>query len=315
MNRPSFFIVGAAQSGTRALYETLRTHPGLFLPPSGDLGYYWSNKDPFHFGGDFESDDALNSFEGAAEGAVCGTATAWQAFSEQMPTRIQEFAPRGKIILMLRPPISWMRDWHHDLLCGAQEKKVSFQQALIAEQEREKGNVMPKEPTLAAHLSYRKSAQFSEQIERYYQVFGKEQVFVGLMEDWEEKPESFLKELLEFLEVDSTVKLTVKAEEGAQVLPGTHHFDLAVDQFFGSLPGGVGLKKFFTKTGEAKYRGVAERLFAPMSDKKIPSVLEDELLEEFEPEVAKLGLLLGRDLSHWNEPRFPRTYHDHDHHH
>ena len=52
-----------------------------------------------------------------------------------------------------------------------------------------------------------------------------------------------------------------------------------------------------------------------MSDKKIDSIVEEELLEEFEPEVAKLGELLGRDLSHWNEPRFPRSEHDHDHDH
>ena len=324
MNRPSFFLVGAAKCGTTALYECLRQHPGIFMPHTDDPSRYWLHKEPFHFCGDLgvaewlrvvEDDEYLKLFEEAAEDVVCGTATAWKIFSREAPARIKEFEPKAKIVIMLRPPVTWMRSWHHDLLRYAYEDKVSFGEALGMEADRKEGKNMPRRPAFAGCLQYREAARFSEQVERYYEVFGCENIFVGLLEDFEREPQDFLKKLLGFLEVDSTVELEVTRENDSPPLRGTHHFDLAVGRFMDRVPGGGGLKKIFRKSLEGKYRKVTDKVFAPMSDKKIDSIVEEELLEEFEPEVAKLGKLIGRDLSHWNEPRFPRSEHDHEHHH
>lgn len=324
MNRPSFFIVGVAKCGTTALYEVLRQHPEIFLPHSENPDRYWLHKEPFHFCGDLgvaewlrvvKDEDYLALFEEAEEGNICGTACAWKIYSKEAPVRIKEFEPQAKIVVMLRPPVTWMRSWHHDLLRYAYEDKVSFGEALAAEGDRAEGRKIPKRAAFSGCLQYRNVAHFSAQIERYYETFGKEQVFVGLMEDFEKEPEKFLVGLLDFLGVDSSVKLEVKRENDSGTLVGTHHFDLAVGRVVGRLPGGNGLKRFFAKSLEARYRKLADRVFAPMSDKKIDSILEEELLEEFEPEVAKLGKLIGRDLSHWNEPCFPRSENEHHHHH
>lgn len=324
MNRPSFFIVGAAKCGTTALYEALRQHPALFLPHSDNPDRYWQHKEPMHFCGDLgitdwlrvvKEEDYLALFQDAGAEKVCGTAGAWKLFSEEASLRIKEFEPDAKIVIMLRPPVTWMRSWHHDLLRYAYEDKVSFGEALAAEEERKQGRQMPRRAAFAGCLQYRKAAHFSEQVERYYQVFGKDRVFVGLMEDMQDKPQELLRDLLEFLGVDSSVTLKLGRENDSGTLVGTHHFDLAVGRVVSRLPGGKLLKEFFAKSLEARYRKLADRVFGPMSEKKIDSILEEELLEEFEPEVAKLGKLLGRDLSHWNEPRFPRSENEHHHHH
>ena len=326
MNRPSFFLVGAAKCGTTALYECLRQHPGIFMPHSDDPQRFWLHKEPFHFCGDLgiadwlrvvDDKEYLEMFEDAPEDALCGTASALKIFSKEAPARIKEFEPNAKIVIMLRPPVTWMRSWHHDLLRWAYEDKVSFGEAISMEADRKEGRNMPRRAAFAGCLQYREAARFSEQVERYFQIFGRENVFVGLREDFANEPQVFLKGLLEFLEVDSTVELPVERANDSPVLRGTHHFDLKVGRAMDRLPGGEGVKNFFAKSLEKKYHKLTDRIFAPMSDKKIDSIVEEELLEEFEPEVAKLGELLGRDLSHWNEPRFPRSEHDHghDHHH
>lgn len=324
MNRPSFFIVGAAQCGSTALCESLRQHPEIFMPHSEDSERYWVRKEPFHFCGDLgvtewsrvvREDDYLALFSKAPEGARCGTATAWKMFSQEAPVRIKEFEPQAKIVMMLCPPVTWMRSWHHELLRHAYEVQVDFGQALEVEKERAEGRKMPCRNASGNCLQYRKAARFSEQVERYFEVFGRENVFVGLRDDLEKDPSSFYKSLLEFLEVDSSVQLEGKQTSDSEALCGTYHFDLAVARTVGRLPGGAGLKKLFSKSLQQRYRKLADRIFAPMSDQSINSILEEELLEEFEPEVARLGKLLDRDLSHWNEPRFPRSENEHHHHH
>lgn len=324
MNRPSFFIVGAAKCGTTALYETLRQHPGIFMPHTENPERYWLHKEPFHFCGDLgvadwlrviNDSEYLELFARAPKEALCGTATAWKIYSKEAPLRIKEFEPAAKIVIMLRPPVTWMRSWHHDLLRYAYEDKVSFGEALLMEAERSEGRGLPRRGAFAGCLQYREAARFSEQVERYFEVFGRENVFVGLREDMASDPKRFLKGLLEFLSVDTEVELEVKQENVSPILRGTHHFDLAMERALKRIPGGANIAKFFTKNLGPSYRKLTDRVFAPMSNQKIDSILEEELLEEFEPEVAKLGELLGRDLSHWNEPRFPRSEHDHDHHH
>ncbi len=49
------------------------------------------------------------------------------------------------------------------------------------------------------------------------------------------------------------------------------------------------------------YRKAVAHWLPPLSDKLIDPVLRAALIEEFRPEVEKLGILIGRDLSHWNE--------------
>lgn len=293
------------------------------MPYSEDSERYWLHKEPFHFCGDLgvakwlrvvNDEEYLALFESASEGSVCGTATTWKVFSKEAPSRIKEFEPNAKIVIMLRPPVTWMRSWHHDLLRHGYEDQVDFGQALELEEERVEGRKMPRRPAFGGCLQYRKAARFSEQVERYFEVFGKENVFVGLLEEFEKEPQTFLKSLTEFLGVDSTVELKVTRENDSRILDGTHHFDLAMGRMVGRLPGGEGLKSFFKAKLEKRYRRLADRIFAPMSDKSINSILEEELLEEFEPEVAKLGKLIGRDLSHWNEPQFPRSENEHHHH-
>lgn len=297
MNRPRFLIVGADSWLTTVLFESLCQHSEICLlhHPEASL----DGLEPSEWGGLFGE---------VANEAVCGVAMSGRLFSKEAPARIRELLPQGKVVLMLRPPVTAMRSWHHERLRDAREDQVDFGQALEKEREQSEG----KRGTRA--MGYRAAARFSERVEDYFEAFGRENVFVRLEEDLEKDSERCFRELLEFLGVDSSVQITVVSESDSDVLCGTHHFDLSVGRLVNRLPGGGGLKKLFASSLEARYRKLADRIFAPMSDQSINSILEEELLEEFEPEVAKLGRLLERDLSHWNEPRFPRGEEDHHHH-
>ena len=324
MNRLNFFLVGFAHCGSSVLYEALSQHPNLVLPSSEDSEYFWFNKAPFHLcseGGIEEWKNIIGTeayekeFQNAAAGAICGTSVAWSLYSAKALEAIKEANPAAKIILMLCPPVTWMRAWHHHLLRDAHEDQVDFGEALSLESERVEGKSLPRQNSFAKSLCYREAARFSEQVSAYFEAFGRENVFVGLQEDCEKNPTEFMQQIFYFLGVEPGVKIEVKETKEPEILKGTHHFDLMMKRVAGRLPGGEKWKQIFAKSVQPKYREVADKIFAPMSNQSINSILEEELLEEFEPEVAKLGELLGRDLSHWNEPRFPRSDEDDHHHH
>ncbi len=322
VKRTSFFLVGAAQCGMATLHEGLRSHPQICVPASDDPQRFWLDQEPYHFCGDSGSadwlrvvsgDDYRNLLEAAPPNAKCGIATGWKLFSQDALQRMKEFEPNAKIVLMLCPPITWMRSWHHEMLRYAYEDQVDFGQALAMEKERSQGLKLPRYVPSKECLQYRKAARFSEQVKAYYELFGKDQVFVGLLEDMQDEEADFQGRLLEFLEVDSSVNFETSGMNDAHFLKGTHHFDLAVGRVVKRLPGGSKIKQWFTKSMEPNYRNLMDKIFAPMSDQSINSILEEELLEEFEEEVDSLSRLIGRDLSHWNTPRFPRDEGGHHH--
>ncbi len=309
MNERCFLFAAAAPMEAFALAESLAQHPEVHLPALHRLSDHKSEAESL-------ADEFRTLLESVPEGEVCGLACPWGDFSKSSLLALKESQPQLKAILLLNPPVTSMRARHHELLGKALENQVDFGQALAMEETRAAGRDLPRRNPDATSLQYRKVAHLSGQVENFFEVFGRERTKVVLAEDWQENPDSLLRELCEFLNLDHNSELVPSQVKEATALRGTHHLDLAVKRLMARLPGGESLRKVFSHSLEKKYRRLADRIFAPMSDQSINSILEEELLEEFEPEVARLSKLLDRDLSHWNEPRFPRSEHDHhDHHH
>ncbi|MDB4673747.1 sulfotransferase [Verrucomicrobiales bacterium] len=180
MSLPNFFIAGAAKCGTTALYHCLREHPEVFLPHSKES--YWLHKEPNYFCSDLgiadwlrysDQDSYERIFDAAGEAKRIGDATPWYLYSPEAPARIAANCGKGsKVIIMLRPPVGWMRSFHHDMLRWGYEDEGDFGKALDLCDARESGEQLPKRPAFAKCLNYRNAARFTEQVELYYKTFG-----------------------------------------------------------------------------------------------------------------------------------------------
>lgn len=306
----TFFIAGAPGPAVASLAASLDQHPGLVLR---------SLESPFRPWPALVSDlkGQLADYEvssGPRTGTI-GIEASRLFLRRDTAKELKAAVPLARVVLLLDRPVKWMRSWHHQLLALVHEDQVDFGQALAHEERRLQGHRLPRHAPALEALRYRDAARLGSQVEGFFEDFGRENVWVGLQEDWEKEPKAFLENLFTFLEVKPTDSGESQMVLAEKVLKGTHHFDWAVARVVGRLPGSRGLKSLFAKTLQARYRRTADRIFAPMSDQRINSILEEELLEEFESEVAKLSSLLERDLSHWNEPRFPRSLNEHHHHH
>ena len=300
MKKPNFFLVGAPKSGTTSMCSYLQQHPDIFI---SDL------KEPFFFGRDlkhripywFVRDEKryLELFEKADGAQRVGEGTVWYLRSVQAAREIKAFVPDAQIIIMLRNPIDMMYSWHSQMLWSDFEDIKDFEKALEAEEERKRGLEIPERACVAEGLFYRDMARYSEQVERYFHVFGREKVQVIIFDDFKKDTSAVFRSTLRFLEVDDSFQT-----EFAVVNDNKRARSKSMLRFLRQPP------SFVSKIGRAmmptEWRS---RLFQSLwkfnrqhqSRAPLHPELRKELQCEFRPEVEKLSFLLDRDLTHWCE--------------
>ena len=201
-NAPNFFIVGAPKSGTSAMFRYLRAHPDVFMPDF---------KEPHFFGRDLTFrrhprvsllEDYLALFAPAEHERLRGEASVWYLYSRTAPGEIKAFCPAAKIIIMLRNPIDMMHSLHSHLLYRGVETIADFAAALDAESRRRLGLDVPAGADFDAELRYRQLACYAPYVQRYLEVFPRDQVHLILYDDFRSQPAASYRRTLRFLGVD-----------------------------------------------------------------------------------------------------------------
>jgi hypothetical protein len=294
MNRPDFFLAGAFKSGSTALYEQLRRHPQIFMP---------FHKEPLYFGSDLtrrygrmSETDYLRLFRDANPGQRIGEASTWYLYSTTAAHEIKEFSPDAQILVVLRHPVDVMYAQHNQLIFNVIEDIPDFEEALAAEDDRRAGRRIPPGPINVENLFYRHSVRFAEQLERYFDVFGRERVHVMLHDDLVRDGAAVVRGCLEFLGVDpSLAAAPPKSNENRRVRsPRLQRWVFAPTLL---LPLAPFLRRF------AFVRAVRTRLLEANSEARPRQPMDPDLrrrlTEEMAPQVEQLGRLIGRDLSGW----------------
>jgi|APTNR8051073442_1049403.scaffolds.fasta_scaffold15138_2 hypothetical protein len=308
--RPNFFVVGAPKCGTTALYHALLGHPEVYLPHSNEPGKYWITKEPHFFSDDLgiedwiritKEEDYLSLFAAADDQTRVGEVSALYLFSRSAPRRILDSCGEDvRIIILLRPPVDWMRSWHHDCLRYAHENIGDFHAALEAGADRKQGRALPPGCGFKGTLDYRSFARFHESVEHYLEVFGRERVSVHLLEDLNQDPAKVLREVAEFLGISAEPLASIERQNDSAVLSGAHLWEFRIRRALGNRRMGNRLLSAIPRGPLRLFRKALSRWLPPLSDKSIDPDLRAALVEEFRPDVEKLGKLIGRDLSHWN---------------
>ena len=291
-----FFLVGAPRCGTTAMYEYLRRHPEIYMPVY--------DKEPHFFGSDFvaprfarfrgNEKKYRRLFAGAGKGQLRGEASVFYLYSREAANEIRSFDRSAKVLVMLRNPVDMLYSYHQFLVSLGDEVLTSFEDALAAEKVRKAGQQIPQNLYLMAEaLYYRDVARFSEQVARYFDVFGREQVHVVIFDDFKTSTEAEYRKVLAFLGVDCGFKpdftvvnanQEVRSRRLQRLLRNPRLVSLVAPIEPIVLPAYTLLRRLNVKR-------------VPRSP--LPPELRQRLQEEFVPEVRKLSDLLRRDLMHW----------------
>lgn len=302
MKRPDFFLVGAPKCGTSLMDTFLGRHPDLYMP----------TKELHYFGRDLDFNDPpltesayLACFDKAPPGARCGESSTWYLYSRTAAREIREFCPDARIIIMLRNPVSMLYSLHSHQLWTGNEDIRDFGAALEAEPDRKAGRRIPPRSVPKGGLLYTEVARFSEQVARYYEVFGRERVIVVLADDFKKDNAGVYLSVLRFLGArtegldmdailaqDAWTRNENKAPRSRLVtrfLKHPRNQAAMRGTARGPLPGWRTLLRALRRAN-IRY---GER--PPMD-----AAVKARLTATMAPEVRALGALIGRDLSFWS---------------
>ena len=296
MKRPDFFIVGAFKAGTTAMYEYLRAHPQVFMSVP---------KEPMYFGRDLTpryrrmtEDEYLALFRDALPEQRAGEASPWYLYSAQAANEIDEFAPQGQVMIMLRNPVDVMHAQHSQLVFNRREDLTDFAAAIDAEPERRQGDRVPPEAIRPEALFYRHSVRFPEQVRRYIDVLGRARIHFVVFDDLLADPRAVYRSTLEFLGVDPAFEVDLSVyNPNRQARSGrVQRAIFTPPRPLRGLVGRLRQMPFAHRLRDALVAANSSRAERVTMD----LALRARLTAEFAPQVSELGEIIGRDLSAWS---------------
>jgi len=283
------------------MFSYLREHPDIFM---AEL------KEPHYFGKDHHrinhlprtEESYLSLFAEAQDELAVGEASTSYLHSRSAATEIRNFSPSSKIIVMLRNPIDVMYAYHSTMLAAGFEFIEDFEAALAAEPQRKQGRYLPRvRPGIRENLYYREVASYTEQIERYIDVFGSSNVHVIIFDDLKKDTRKIYKDTLAFLGVCPEFEPNFRI-----VNPSHRPVSAAFNNFLWNPPRSV--QSVVRRVMPAPMRHLAADFLKHFMVTHRPRPAMDpaqqcNLQAEFRPEVERLSKLLRRDLTCWcHEP-------------
>ena len=139
-----------------------------------------------------------------------------------------------------------------------------------------------------------------DNLQEYLQVFGREQVFIGLFDDIEARPEKYIKEIYSFLEIDANFQPSVLRK---RILGGSEPRSKFVFHQLKKVALWAREKDLHRLLSWGKFNPVVAKIllkpYTPDSYPKMAEETREHLREVYGDQIEKLSELLGRDLNHW----------------
>ena len=194
---PDFLVIGAQKAGTTALYAYLRWHPSIGGPFWKEVSFFdrhWARGEAWYRG----------QFPLRRDGLLVGEASPSYVFHPLAPQRVYSVVPDTKLIVLLREPGDRAySQYQHEVALG--RERLSFEEALAAEDERLRGEVerLSADPRAFSREwwdhTYAARGLYAEQLERWLEFFPRDQVFVHTTEEFGARPEETYASVLAFL--------------------------------------------------------------------------------------------------------------------
>ncbi len=302
--RPNVFLVGAPKCGTTAMAHYLGLHPDMFMAQK-EMNVFGRD---LHFEPKFYRRDLnayMAEFKGRGGRRCAGDASVWYLLSKCAAEEIKAFNPDARIIVMLREPSEMLYSLYYQFRFDGNEHLPTFEEALASENDRRAGRKIGRQTYFPQGLVYREAARYTEQLKRYFEVFGRSRVHVIIYDDFAADVEACYRSTLEFLGLDSTrVEPDFKVVNGNKTVRNPAIRALLGDRLVQSTVVSLARKLprpvfDFLHDTERRLWKMNER---PVKRPELDPALRAELRREFAPEVERLSQLLGRDLSHWGQP-------------
>jgi len=293
---PNLFIVGAPKCGTTSLYEYLRQHIDIYLTPV---------KEPNYFNTDLERPNRISQekyyqlYDNVKSETVIGEATPLYLMSKEATDNIYSNHPNSKIIILVRKPSEVVYSAFFQNLYNGIETIEDFEEAFKNQHKRRNGYKLPAtvlEPI--ERLEYDRFVNYKEDIPRWIETFGSENVLVLTLSELKENQSLTLSKILDFLELK---------KEGFQPSetvynPATTNKNNQLKRFVKSPPKIVSVvgRTFFSQKTRAKlFQFIRKKNEVKLSKPPLDKKFEKELNQTYLLQTEYIENLLNINLNDW----------------
>lgn len=196
---PNFFIVGASKAGTTSAWAYLRKHPQIFLPRMKEPSYFVSAPQPPGLESYYCTANLTvyrELYKNAAGYKAIGDASTAYLWDREVAARLHAVAPQARIVILLRDPVE--RAYSQYCMLGrANMDPLPFAEAVHRDNsESVNSNYWWND------WIYVERGLYYEQVRRYIELFGREQVGIFFFEDLAKDPLSVMQAICRHIGVD-----------------------------------------------------------------------------------------------------------------
>jgi hypothetical protein len=289
--KPNFLIIGAAKCGTTSMHRYLSQHPDIFMPGWKEPSFFIG--DPFKPLNCATQAVYYKLFKRIKEEHAFGEASTAYLYDEAAPKLIHEALGNIKIIIMLRDPANMSYSLYNHQVRKEGETIESFEEALEAEEVRLKNSSFKKKCYgWHANYYYYRRALYYDQVKRYWDTFGQNNIFIILFEDLNADPIGIVQKTFEFLNVEETFIPIIQVHNAAGEI-------LKIPEFWKDRSLLLQTTAFvFSKTVFKKIHQLLRNI-----GRKPPPAISPEtaqkLKKRFYGDICRLETLTGKNLSAW----------------
>ncbi|RDH81210.1 MAG: hypothetical protein DIZ80_13975 [endosymbiont of Galathealinum brachiosum] len=280
---PDFFIVGAPKSGTTSFYHYLDGCDEIYMSDIKEPNYFScsdiKNQNLYYkVKSVCDYDQYLSLFGNASTEQLRGEASVSYLYYPEVASKIYRYNQNAKIIIALRNPVERaISHFEMDSRLGYVDK--SLNQVLEGGDDN-------------FYQQYIKLGLYYDQVKRYLDVFGEDQVKIFLFDEIVEDSYSVFLQILLFLNVD----------ESEFCFDGVIYNDAieGKNKYISFLYRNTSFRCFVSKLIPENIKLYLKALFFKKSIKKtVDCEIKEKLFCFYKDDIGKLQKLINRDLSHW----------------
>lgn len=277
---PDFIGIGAQRTGTSWMYACLYEHPGICMPRK-EINFFSRDRN-WTRGFDWYEE----IFAECPAGAVRGEFSTSYLIAPDTPARIRDRYPDARLIVSLRHPVDRAySSYLNDIAAGAVPRTKGFREALESNPE------------------YLEGGRYAHHLERYLDLFGREQLFVSIFDEARREPLRAIQEIYAFLGVDPGFRPSMLDQS---VNSGRVPRNQQAERLLGAAAGAFRTRRSLRRlwwVGKRLGMGDRVRALNTRRDAHASNGLDpaerELLLRELDPDVTALERLLHVELPGW----------------
>tara|TARA_B100000678_G_C18217182_1_gene505734 strand:+ start:62 stop:1018 length:957 start_codon:yes stop_codon:yes gene_type:complete len=295
---PNLYLAGAPKCGTTSLFDWLVQHPGIYGPVV---------KEPILFRDGLSIEHSLDEAERLApyrnwrEEPYALEGSTHHFYSPTAAAEMKSASPAAKVIICLRNPALATHSMYHQLRYTGAEDVADFETALALEDQRA-SVLAPIARGVAESRLYSRVFAYRQNISRYLDTFGRDNVRVILLDDLKSEPRQTLEHIFDWLGLATEPARTidVRSRNGPKDVRSRALLDLAL---YPPRPV-AGLARAMVGPIARRRATKLLRRWATKPKAANPALSQQvfhQLVRRHEGDIAWLEEFLGRELGHWRQ--------------